>query len=491
MSSRSLLNTSANLVGRLACAVASFVAVPLVVGMLGAEAFGIVSFALALQALVALFDMGLSAAIKREIAGSIALDNPPSERRSILRTFEIAYWAAALIVGGVLISLASVLAQKWLKLTTTSPEEAANALRMGAVVIALRWPSALYGGVLLAQESQIEYNMYNSGFFILRALGSVAAVKMISPTLETYFSCFIAISVIETLTLVLVAWRRLGVGGFFRCQPSWAIIRRTWHFAFAFSLVGALGMLTASLDKFILASKASVSALGAYALAGTPAGMLLMIGAAVSVALFPEAAGFWATGNKAALARNLARSTGRVLVSTLGVALVLIFASDAVMSIWLAHGGPAREAARCLPWLAVAFLFNSLGNPSYTLLVACGRTRLSLTWNAVNLLVTAVMLVCFAHLGATAVAVVVAITNATGAIVMAIGALRLCGMAKFRLRSSISPVGAVAIPIIAGLLAAGAVRSVPALYVAVIACILAGAASIIGLATFEHQFKKC
>ena len=120
-SGRSLLNTAANLSGRVLCGLASIIAAPLVVGILGQEAYGIVSFALAIQALVAVFDLGLAATVKRELAGSVAQERPIGERTSILRTFELAYWAAAVVVGGVLLYIAPLLAHGWLKLTTTSP----------------------------------------------------------------------------------------------------------------------------------------------------------------------------------------------------------------------------------------------------------------------------------------------------------------------------------------------------------------------------------
>lgn len=482
------MNSIANILGRAICGLTSIVAAPIVIAILGAEAYGIVSFALTLQAFVAIFDMGLAATVKRELAGSIAQERPARERTTILRTFEVAYWTAALIVGTVLVSIAPFFAQDWLKLDATSPSKAANALQMAAVVVALRWPVALYGGVLLVLKTQIQYNIYNSLFFGIRTLGAVVALNVFPATLHTYFCWFIGVSIIEAVAFVFAAWKSLGLRNFFLCSPSWSIITRSWQFSVSFSMVGAIGMVAAAMDRFILGSRTSMAALGAYTLASTPAGMLTMAGAAVSTAFFPEAVGLWATGRRTVLAQNLMYSIGRIFIAISGVTIILSFAADDIMLFWLGDKTIAMQAARCLPWLAFAFFLNALANPSYTLLISCGHTRLPLIWNTINLLASGIAMYLLAPSGAQVIAMIIAASNACGLLIMTSGALRLTGLPKGMFNSLAQAIIPLGMPVMLGAAATVTVNILSGGTEVVLPCILAFFGVLLGMVRFEKRF---
>src|SRR5688572_31067380 len=89
---------AAGLVNSVWSAAVSLACVPVYVHYLGIEAYGIIGFYIATQALMQLLDMGLSPTINREVARCAALGKP-ADAANLLHTLSFVYWVIAIIIG--------------------------------------------------------------------------------------------------------------------------------------------------------------------------------------------------------------------------------------------------------------------------------------------------------------------------------------------------------------------------------------------------------
>ena len=82
----------ASFAANVTAAVLTLFSVPLYIGYVGIEAYALVGLFISMQVIFAVLDLGLSAAITRELAGE---DLPLREKRDLLRTSEAIYWGTA------------------------------------------------------------------------------------------------------------------------------------------------------------------------------------------------------------------------------------------------------------------------------------------------------------------------------------------------------------------------------------------------------------
>src|SRR5690606_32704353 len=112
------LELAANYIGRLWKALANFIFVPLYVYWLGAESYGVVAFAMTIQAAATLLDFGLSTTVSRELARRTALANSKDDVRSLVRTLEVIYWGTGLVLGLLVFVGAGPISSDWLTTKT-------------------------------------------------------------------------------------------------------------------------------------------------------------------------------------------------------------------------------------------------------------------------------------------------------------------------------------------------------------------------------------
>ena len=98
-----------------------------------------------LQAVLGLFDAGMSQALVREIV--VRFDTTERGRRStatLLFGFERIYWLFALCSGCVALALANSIATYWLKLGNAPAELGLVAIYGAAAIFAAQFPGSIY-----------------------------------------------------------------------------------------------------------------------------------------------------------------------------------------------------------------------------------------------------------------------------------------------------------------------------------------------------------
>lgn len=381
-------NAFANLSGAAWSAAVGVLCVPLYLGLLGAEAYGLVGLFVMLQSVFVVFDLGMGATLSRELARLEAGPGGAQTQRDLAYTLQIVYWVMALLIGVTVFALAPAVARHWVRPQSISAEAVTTCVRMMGAAMAFQFPFAFYQGGLLGLQRQPLFNALAAAVTTLRAAGTLLALWLVAPRPETFFAAQVVAGAAGTGAAALALWRCLpapgagGGAGRFR----FALIRRVWRFsaAYAANAVATMGLMQG--DKVILSTLLPLEAFGYYMLAhGVAAGMYAVI-ISVDGAVFPQLAGLVARGDAGRLSEVYHRGSQLMTVLLAPVAVVAALFPREVLRAWTGDGRAAVHGHLVLTLLAAAMLLHGLIHSPYYLQIAHGWWRTILRTNLCLLL---------------------------------------------------------------------------------------------------------
>ena len=397
----------ASLAGRAWPMVLGFLAVPVYLHHVGVEAYALVGAFALLQSICTVLDLGLGATITRELA---RLDGRQggetvSRARDLVRTFAAPYWGVALLLALVSLVFAGPVAARWF-----NPETVTNAtLRTAALLMGLataaQLPFALYTGVLLGLQRQVRLNALIVVFATLRVAVTIGVLTFVSPTIEAFFACQVAVSLVQTIAGAVAVHGALPGSGRGRFRSE--LLRGSSRFAGGVAGITLLGLALTHADKLVLSNALPLTEFGYYTLAASLAVALLAVAQPVYAAVYPRLAALAAGGDREAESTEFHRAAQVLAVLVLPAGVVLAwFAGDALLA-WTLKPDVAANAALPASLLAAGCALNGLMHVPFALMLAHGWTRLPLLTNLIALALLLPLLVLSASVLGTAGAALV------------------------------------------------------------------------------------
>jgi O-antigen/teichoic acid export membrane protein len=367
--------------------------VPIFLHLLGAEQYGLIAFGVSLQAMLAVLDLGLATTANREFSrarggGSAAASGPV-----ILRTLEVVYLGMGALVALGLVLAAPWIADHWLQAEGMPPEAVRTSLVLLGIATGLRWPVGAYSGVLLGLERQVSLNLVIMSRSALRTAGAAAVLMLAGGTVVAYFAWLVVVSVLDVGVTAWLAWRSQPKGSGTHARFDRAVLRSFWSFSGELTLISVFAAVLKQEDKVVIARFAPLAALGHYNVAATLSGGLLLFSTPVFTAVFPRLSAMLARGDQPAAASLYHRACGLVAMLVAPAAAALMLFPQPLLAAWTRSPTVAVEAAGPLSVLAFAMLLNSSMQVPYALLLAAGRTRISLWINGLGVAILAPLLV--------------------------------------------------------------------------------------------------
>jgi O-antigen/teichoic acid export membrane protein len=448
-------NIVANFVGTAWTALMGVAFVPLYVKYLGAEAYGVVGIAAAIQVYLTLFDAGITRMLTREMSRYTGGAHSPKSINSLLRVAEIWAWSIGTIAVLVIWMGAPWIASSWLRTDQLAPESISHALRVMALVIGLRFIEGLYRGCLIGLQRQIETNIVSATSSSVRGVGAIVVLAWWSPTLDAFFWWQGAVSLATALTFVICSYRALP-NATISLATGLSAFRTAWPFAKGMLLSTFLVLALTQTDKILLSRLLDLADYGRYTVALVAASCVSMAAGPVGQAFYPRLSELHARGHDAAFARAFhnAAQVVTVVAGTAGVTLIVF--ADRAMLLWTRNPELAAATATPLRLLALGSLLNAFMGTPYHAQLAIGWTSLSNRINMVAILVVVpALLLVVPRFGMTGAAGVWAALNASYVIVGAPLSFRRLLRSEQRtwyLRD-------LAAPSLAALAACGAVRA--------------------------------
>lgn len=372
-------NVLANLAGGAWVAALTLVITPLQVNLLGMEAYGLIGFITTLQIMVSVLDLGLSSTITRELAGDNSSGRVAS--RPLLRTALTFYWGMAVLVGVLLATFSGVIAGAWFNPNTVDIAVLEQGLQVAAIFLALRWPVALYAGVLAGVHRMDVLNVTKAGVATLRLLGGIL-VLLVWRDLAVFLTWTAFSALVEVLAFAAVCrkvlpdmdWRP----GFFL-----AALRTVWGFSLSMSALAVLGMGITQLDRLLISKMLPLQSLGYYSLAYSAATAISLILSALSSALMPSFATAHAANARETLLQRYDNANRVMLFATGLVLFTLLFFGEPLLLVWV-NPGAAAGAWRPLAFLAGGFWLSAAVSNAYNVGVACRQPGSLLKISAVS-----------------------------------------------------------------------------------------------------------
>ncbi|HUP15145.1 MAG TPA: oligosaccharide flippase family protein [Acidimicrobiia bacterium] len=403
-------NIRANFIGRLWTALMYFAFVPVYIRFIGVEGYGLIGFFVALVGVTSALDLGLSAALNRELARRVAL-GAEQDSRNLVRTFEAVYWGVGIILGSAIALLAGPISRNWLRSVSMDTQTVQRAVLLMGLVLAVQWPLVLYQGGLRGLERQVSLNVVTMIFATVRAGGAALVLWLVTPSIEAFFAWHLGAAALHTISLSTLLWHHLPGEGRGRFDPSQFVGVR--GFAAGLAAISMLALVFTQLDKVILSRMIDLDEFGYYSLATVVAGGLAYVVLPIFEAVFPRFSALVADGGEpAALVGLYHRASQLVTILLLPAALGAAFFASELIWVWTGSLDAAATAGPLLTLLVIGSALNGLVNVPYALMLANGWTRLPLFLNlgAVVLLLP-LLLILVNRYGAVGAAVIWSTVN--------------------------------------------------------------------------------
>jgi O-antigen/teichoic acid export membrane protein len=405
-------NLLANLAGTFWTAVLNLAAVPVYIGIVGVEAYGLVGFYATIQILFSILESGLGAAGQREFARYTTDPARGRELSRLIGLLEVIYWSLA-ITGGIAIAASSPwLAGNWLNLGRLGVGEVTFAIALMGVAFVGRLPSLLYGGGLMGLQRQVPLNVIKASVDTARVVTTILTLWFISPTMPAFFAVQVLFELLNTALLrgfLKSYFPALGTAKGLRL----ADLHGVWRFASGMSGVSLLVVILTQLDKVILSKLLSLEAFAHYMIAGTLSlGLILLVRPIVS-ATFPKFTQLVEVSDQPQLQRVYHTSAQLMSLTIIPVALVLAFFSHEVLFVWTGNVALASNADLILTLLVLGTALNGLMSLPYALQMAYGWVKLAFYLNLGAVIVIAPLIVLMATwYGAEGAALIWLVLNA-------------------------------------------------------------------------------
>lgn len=374
-------NIFANLAGGAWIAVLTIAITPLQVNLLGMEAYGVIGFIAVLQIAISVLDLGLSSTITRELAG----DHSSGRKRSqpLLRTAITFYWGVAVVIGLILFTSAGSIASAWFHPKSLDIAVLEQAIQVVAIFLALRWPVALYSGVLTGVLRMDILNMVKVSVVSVRLLGGI--LVLLAWRDLGAFLAWIAFSALVEVLVYAVVSRRVMPAMSWRPGFSLPALRAVWGFSLSMSALAVLAMGITQLDRLLISKMLPLVDLGYYSLAYHAATAISLILSAISTAMMPSFAAAHGADAWETLHRRY-YNANRVMLFATGFALFpLLFFGEPLLAVWV-NPDAAAGAWRVLALLAGGFWMSAAVSNAFTVAVACRKVGLILRVSALSAL---------------------------------------------------------------------------------------------------------
>ena len=370
-------NWALNLLGWVVPLSLAFVAIPYVVGGLGAERFGVLSIASALLGYFGIFDLGLGRATTKFVAEALARGD--TER--LPKVVWTSLWSQALFgtVGtAATLGLIPVLVDHFLKLSPGLVQETRNALFVLSASLCVVLTGNAFRGVLEAGQRFDVVNYVkvpvNTSMFLLPAVGVYVHLR-----LPGIVWLLVAARVAATMAY-FVACLRLFPALRGNCRPDPSLYRPMLVYGGWVTVSNFVAPLLAYVDRFLIGSLVSMSAVGYYSAPYEAINRAWVVPGTLAATLFPAFTTLDAGGSKQRLEELCARSIKSLLLLSTPVLLGLVVFARQLLGWWL---GPdfADQSTLALQILAVGMLISSVALVPFSLLQGTGRPDLTGKFN--------------------------------------------------------------------------------------------------------------
>jgi len=320
----------------------------------------------------------------RETARYVGGATDEQSLRTLLKALEKIFISIAAVGAIAITATSGAISQHWLQSEILRPSAIQNAVILMALIIAVRWMTGLYRGVVTGFESLVWLNAVTVAVTTARSVLVIPFLKCVSNTPAAFFVYQLIVAIAELALMMIKAHQLIP-----QKLPATQIpksnnpLTNIISFSTMTALTGAVWVLITQTDKLYLSGALQLKEYANYTLAVMVAGGILQLSAPVSSALLPRMTQYAANNDLPRLIALYRKMTQVVAVVAIPIVLTLSFFPEQVMFAWTGNPTVATSAAGVLRLYALgnaAMIFAAFG---YYVQYAYGNLRLHLAANIV------------------------------------------------------------------------------------------------------------
>lgn len=375
-------NILSNIVARLWTVGISIILLPIYTNIIGMESYGLVGFYSTMMGSLAILDLGLSSTLTREMARSKALNVSAQSMCDLVYSLEIIYWGVGILIGVCVFFLAPTIATSWVKAENLSIAQITNSVMIMGGIIAFQWPQSIYTGGLMGLQRQVPYNIATVILSTLKSVGVIVVLKLVSPTVETFFVWQIFISCLSVFILRYLLWQYVPQSES-KVIFSKVELKKIWRFAAGMTTIGLATFCLSQVDKVVLSKVLPLKEYGYYMLAWTVGTSILLIVSILGNTLLPKITEIVARGDEQEIKVNYHRFNRLMASGVVPVGVLLCLFSKEIIGIWTNNVETTNEIWLAASILTAGSICNAFMNVPYYLMLANGLTRFTVYQNII------------------------------------------------------------------------------------------------------------
>lgn len=370
------------LFSRIWTALISFLFVPIYVKIIGAESYGLVAFFGTLSGSLAILDLGLSTAISRQVAIFLTQPDKEKESKDLIFSVEIIYWLMALAVGLLVVLLAQTIALYWIKTKDLPVATVQKAVMLMGAVFAVQFPASIYNGVLIGSDRQIANALAALIFTTLKAVGVIAVLKLVSPTIESYFIWQVLITLISTYCLRFLVWNNFKIT-LEKAQFSVFQLKTIWRFAAGMTGISLVTFFLSQIDKIVVSKFVLLEFVGYYNLAFLVSSCITQVISPMQPIIFPKFTALVVGDKQTELLALYHKSSRWIAIIIFPIGFTLILFAKEILFLWTKNSTLTDNTAPIVQVVAAGTICNCLMWVPYWYMLAKGVTKFTIYQNII------------------------------------------------------------------------------------------------------------
>ena len=360
-------------------ALLGLLAIPFYLKLLGPDGYGLVGFHVVLQSWMFILDLGVTAALSRKLSLYQAGAVPTADVLGLARTAECLFCLTGLMGAMGVIVASEWVASHWLGDSGLAKGEVVRSLQIMALMIALRWVSALYQAALVGLERQNAANLLSVMGAVLRPATAFLAFALIEPSPSLFFSTQAAVVFAELVAFRLLLARSLPAWG--SAPASLRMIKGELSFAGGLAMTSLIWLVIYQSDKLVLSHLLPLAEFGEFSIVSAICSGITMLVPPFAQAIQPRL-----TALQAQHRRPEFLAVYRICMSLM-VVLAAAFAGTIgsqpalVIYAWTGDALLAARMASVLSFYAIGTGLAAVLVVPYLLQYALGNIRLHLIGN--------------------------------------------------------------------------------------------------------------
>jgi O-antigen/teichoic acid export membrane protein len=329
---------------------------PVYLTYMGKEAYGLVGFYVLLLSMLRMFDMGLSPSIGRATARYNGDKKNPARLVKFLHLSVRVFVFIAIIFTLVMFSFSYEIATKWLTIEELNYIEVSESVKLMAVIVALRWISGLYRGVITGYERFVWLNSCQVIIATLRFIFVIPVLIYLYQTPVDFFLYQMVVGIIEAIVLIYFAYYLLPKVEKLEVKKiKLSDLSGELKFSGVLVFTGIVSILITQADKLIMSGILTLSNYAIFNVAVLAASGVLLIGRPFINVLRATITRLYAEGKREAAFKLYKSSTQLVAIGGTVVSVFFWYSGGEFLLLWTGDHEVVEKATTIL-WM------YSLGN---------------------------------------------------------------------------------------------------------------------------------